>query len=349
MRCGAQAVLFPYHLLQYVLMRRSGSRVPVLIRVLLCLGLLFTGTLTACTEREERSEQWATQYTDDLGRSVALRGPVKRVVTLAPNLTEIVYAAGGGDKLVGVTTADDYPPSVDTLPRFSALPVDFEKVLSLKPDVVLATDQVNSPRDAGTFESLGMPTFFFRFSSLEDVIAGIRKAGEIMGTVHEATATADSLEAELDSLRTLTEQVSNKPSVIVLIGAETLNAFGRESHVHDLIELAGGRSLTKDLGNSPVLSEEFVLKAAPDILIGTWGEAYDVDRLLALHPTWDALPAVQQGRVYNLSGDFISRPGPRLIEGVQRLVRLIHPDLFPSDHPSQGSEPPGSAVAAERL
>ncbi len=272
-----------------------------------------------------------TTVTDALGREVRFEKPVRRVVTLAPNLTEIVFAAGAGGKLVGVTTADDYPPAVDTLARFNALPVDFEAVTALRPDLILATDQVNTPRDADTFAALDLPIYFFSFSSLKDVLTGIRTAGRLLGTSAEAGAASDSLRRVIDRLRTRTASVDNRPLVLFLIGAETLYAFGSGSYIHTLIRLAGGRSATAHLdAKAPILSEEFVLEKAPEVIIGPFGEDFTAEDLLALHPAWDVVPAIRSGRIYSVPADLVLRPGPRLVKGARLMAKKLHPELFGS-------------------
>ena len=271
-----------------------------------------------------------TTVTDALGRTVALERPVERVVSLAPNLTEIVFAAGGGSKLVAVTTADDYPPAVDSLDRISALPVDFEAVAAQNPDLVLATDQVNPPGDTETFEALDVPVYFFSFGSLTDVFDAIRTTGTLLGTEAAAADTARALERKVARLerRTGALATSERPRVLVLIGDDTLYSFGEDSYVHRLVELAGGRSVTDTLSTAaPTLSEEFVLTARPDVIVGAWGADYDPSRLLELHPTWDVVPAVQNDRVYSLPPSLLLRPGPRLVTGARRLAAHLHPEF----------------------
>ncbi len=271
----------------------------------------------------------ARTVTDDLDRVVALPGTPARVVTLAPNLTEIVFAAGAGRLLAGVTTADDFPPAVDTLPHVSALPLDFEAVVALEPDLILATDHVNSVADAQTFEAVGIPVFFFSYDDLEGMLRSLRTAGGLLGTPAAADRAADSLEAALAALHRATDTLAVRPLTLFLIGDETLFSFGDESYVHDLIALAGGRSATEDIGaNAPVLSDEFVLANKPEVIIGAFGEDYDPARLLALHPTWDIVPALRDGRVYGIDPSLILRPGPRLVEGVRRMAAMLHPALF---------------------
>ena len=289
------------------------------------LGVL---ALSGCRPDSDTPNRPST-VTDALSRTVPLDRPVNRVVTLAPNLTEIVFAAGAGDKLVGVTTADDYPPAVDSLARFSALPIDFEAIAALNPDLVLATDQINSARDADTFDELGMPLYFFSFTTVDDILSAIRTTGELLGSPEAAGAASDSLDAALDALRTRTQSVADRPRVLFLIGDDTLYAFGQNSYVHTLIEIAGGQSITDSMATkAPTLSEEFVLTQKPDVIIGAFGSDYDPDRLLELHPTWDIVPAIQNDRVYSLNPDIVVRPGPRIVKGARRMARMLHPELF---------------------
>jgi iron complex transport system substrate-binding protein len=281
----------------------------------------------------------ATPVTDDLGRTVRIPAAVARVVTLAPNLTELVFAAGAGPRLVGVTTADDYPPAVDTLAHVGALPLDFEAIAALDPDLVLANDDINNPNDAATFDALGIPLYFFSFQDLDDIFTGIRTLGDLLGTASHAQAMADALEASVDAVRRRTETVEAPPLTLFIIDDETLFSFGTESYMHEVIALAGGRSATASLETvRPVLSDEFVLNTKPDVIFGSFGEAYDPARLLELHPTWDIVPAIRHGRVYGVDPDYFLRPTPRLLEGIGRMARHLHPALFAA--PEAPAAPP---------
>ena len=292
-----------------------------------CLLLCLLPCLAGCADRSALPDA-ATTFTDDLGRTVQLPDTIDRIVTLAPSLTEVVFAAGAGDRLVGVSVADDYPPAVDTLPRYNTFPIDYEALVALTPQLVLATSQVNSPRDADALAALGIPTAFLSFTSLEDVLHGIRTTGTLLGTAEAADSTADALTAEITTLRRRTAALPERPLVLFLIDDATLYAFGPESYLHDLIALAGGRSATADLQTeAPVLSEEFVLRTQPDVILGAFGEGYTADDLLALHPTWSVVPAVRDARVYSVPPNLVLRPGPRLVEGARRMAALLHPQL----------------------
>ncbi|WP_263786678.1 ABC transporter substrate-binding protein [Salinibacter grassmerensis] len=277
--------------------------------------------------------------TDDLDRTVALDPAVQRVVSLAPNLTEIAHAAGAGDRLVAITSSGDYPPPVDTLPHVSALPVDFEAVAAQEPDLVLATDQINAPGDTDTFEALDMPIYFFSFGSVDDILTSIETMGQLLGTEAAAADSAAALQSSLDALRARTDSIpdAERPRVLVLVGDDTLYSFGRGSYVHTLVDMAGGRSITADVDNqAPTLSDEYVLQEKPDVILGLWGSDYDPDRLLDLHPTWDVVPALKNDRVLSVPTSLIARPGPRVLRGTRRLARELHPGRFPA--PSDSAE-----------
>lgn len=281
-------------------------------------------TLVVCACGRTPSNE-SEVYRDDLGRDVTLNRPVDRVVTFAPSLTEMVFAVGAGDRLVGVGIPDNFPPAIRNLPRFSTYPLDFEAIIALNPDLAVATDQVNSPRDAETLAALDIPTYFLTFGSLNDVLDGMLQLGELLGTRSAAEDTVDSLRRELEHLKSRAKARATRPDVLVLIGQETLFSFGSESYVHEMIEAAGGRSVTGTLeARAPVLSEEFVLRQQPDVIIGAWRNDITANHLLEFHPEWHVLPAVRHGRIYGIDPDLLQRPGPRLIAGIREISRVLH-------------------------
>lgn len=315
-------------------------------RVALVVGLCLL--LGACGSSE--TDRLDASVTDDLGRTVGLDRPIERVISLAPNLTELTYAAAGGSTLVAVTSSADYPPAVDSIDHVSALPVDFEAVASKNPDLVLATDQINPPGDTETFDALDVPIYFFSFSSVKDVLGALRTMGTLLGTEAAARDSARALERQFANLRARTDSLSasERPRVLVLIGDDTLYSFGTGSYVHELVDVAGGRSITASIETeAPTLSEEFVLTEKPDVIIGAWGADYDPSRLLNLHPTWDVVPAIENGRVYSLPSSLLLRPGPRLVTGARRMAAHLHPERFRHHAGSSGrpeaSTPPSPA------
>ncbi len=288
------------------------SRTPLLLALLI---------FAACGDAHVGNRQ----VTDALGRTVSLPDTIRRVITLAPNLTEIAFAAGAADHLAAVTTADDYPPSVASLPRISALPVDFEAIISHQPDLVIASADVNSARDIQAMEAFGVPVYAISFQSLEDVFDAIETTGELVGTQEHATHAADSLRQRLQKLADGAQAADDQqPRVLVLIGIETLYSFGRGSYVNDMVELAGGRSVTADVASpAPVLSDEFVLEINPDVVLIASNRPVSASDVAAARPSWRTLAAVQNERIHVIDPDIVLRAGPRLVEAVEIMRALF--------------------------
>lgn len=308
------------------------------VQAIICLVLVVAGLLVSgCESREADQTASAGEtrtFTDDLGREVEIPSSPTRVVSLAPSVTEIVFAAGAGDKLVAVTTADDYPPEVEGLSRVGAHPLNLEAVVAHKPDLVLATNQINSADDLDPLEQFGVAFVFFSFTSTDDVVRVIRTVGALLGTGDAAERAADSLLAGYQAIaeQTASTPADERPAVLALVGADVLYSFGGESYVNEMISIAGGRSLTSGLvGHSAVLNEEFVLSAAPDVIIGPAGETFGAEALLKYHPSFEAVPAVAGGSILSLPPDLLFRPGPRSLTGVQQIAAYLRSH---SDGPS---------------
>ena len=268
---------------------------------------------------------------DDLGRVLEIPSTIDRIAPLAPSITELLFAAGAGSKVAGVSTVDDFPPSIDSLPKYNLIPMDFEAIVALDLDLIIASEQVNTLKDADTFAAVGLPVYFVVINQLEDVTRSIRNLGELLGTSMIATSRAAELEDSLSLLQLRISDIVSIPDVLFLIEHSTLYAFGEGSYIHDMIDVAGGKSLTEDMSlRFPILTDEFVLTSQPDIIVGTFGEGFDISQLLDAHPTWDILHAIESGRVYNLNSDYYLGPGPRLVKGAWALAEILHPEIMPN-------------------
>ncbi len=263
---------------------------------------------------------------DDLGRTVEIPHSIERVVPLAPNITELLFASGAGSKVVGVSAYDDFLPEVDSLPQYSVIPMDFEAIVALDVDLVFASEQVNNPKDADTFAAVGIPVYFVAVNTLEDLTRAMRDLGELLGTSETAHKRATQLEDSLAQLAVLTANLSEKPDVLFLVETATLYAFGQGSYIHDIIDIAGGHSITKTQSiRFPILTDEFVLASDPDVIVGSFGPGFEKAKLLAHHPAWDILSAIVSDQVFGLD-PAILRPGPRLVAGSWELARVLHPE-----------------------
>ena len=265
--------------------------------------------------------------TDDLGRQIDFTPPAEKIICLAPSLTEMVFAAGGGDKVIAVSQADDFPSAVLNLPKFSSYPLDFEALVGHQPDLILGTSQVNSSQDADRLAELGMPTAVLSFKTIDDIPRTLKKIGEWIGTSEIATPLADSLAQIFAVLRN--SDHSNGPKVLLLISDQVFYAFGGESYTQDMIHMAGGRSITANLdGASAELTEEFVLTENPDIILGTFskpsGAEYAPADFLAKHPALASVSAVKNGHIYRIDGNLVFRPTPRLLDGIKEMHQHIN-------------------------
>ena len=252
--------------------------------------------------------------TDDRGRRVRLAAPARRIVALAPNLAELTYDAGAGAALAGVVRGSDYPASVARLPTVGdAAGIDLERVLALRPDLVLAWLSGNRASDLERLERLGIPVFGSEPQRLRDVPATLRRLGELAGTQAPAERAALAFEAGLarHSARTQFPAVP----VFVQIWDAPLMTVNERHLISDMLSTCGGRNVFADLPTlAGSVSLEAVLAADPAVIIVATGPGQD--------PTaaWRRLPrlrAVQAGRVYPIDPDLISRATPRILDGVE--------------------------------
>lgn len=269
----------------------------------------------------------AGDVTDDLGRGLTLDGTPEAVLPLAPNVTELVAAAAGVDRLAGVSHSDDFPPGVADLPRFQSLPLDTEAVVALAPDLAIGSSDVNTAETADALGALDIPTYLFEFDEVADVPRALRALDTLLATTGGAPAARD-FEQRVAAVERAVDPFP-RPRTLLLVGDETLYAFGRDSYASELVRLAGGDNLTDVYdGAAAQVSDEVALEMAPEVIVVLAGPDYDPTRLVARHPALLQTPAVQNGRVYGLDPDLVSRAGPRLADGLERLARLLHPEAF---------------------
>lgn len=264
---------------------------------------------------------------DDAGRAVDLGARDGRVVALSPALTELVAAAAGTGRLAGVSISDDFPPEVTRLPRFQSFPLDREAVVGLGAGLAVGSLDVNGADDADALAALGVPTYLFRFGQVSDVPRALRVLDTLLASTGGARA-ADAFEARVAAVQG-TVAGFTPPRVLLLVGDDALYAFGRDSYASEMVRTAGGLNVTDGYaGAAAQPSDEAVLELAPEVIVVLAGAGYDPARLVERHPAFATLPAVVSGRVYGMDPDLVSRPGPRVADGLERLARLLHPEAF---------------------
>jgi len=268
------------------------------------------------------------ELTDDAGRRVSLPARVTRVVSLAPNLTEIVFAVGGGDRLVGRTSYCDYPPEAKSVAEIGdTLHPSLERIIALKPQVVLISTSSQLEVFTQQLQNQSIAVFVTDPHDLEGVFRSIQQVGEMLGQKEQS----DLLVTKLRERTSAVEQaVKDKQPVRVFyqVSAEPLYTAGHDAFVTDLMRRAGAASVTANVpGAWPKYSNESALAARPDAIIlptgGSMGSA-NSDVTEALRQS----PAALQGRVYKINDDYLTRPGPRAIDGLEAMARALHPDAF---------------------
>jgi cobalamin transport system substrate-binding protein len=262
--------------------------------------------------------------------------PVRRVVSLVPATTEILFAIGASDRLAGVGSYDNYPPEAKKLPRLGGLfDPDVEHLLALKPDLVVVYSTQSELR--GQLERTGIPTFLYVHRGLADVTQTIRALGARVEATQAADKLADRIDAQLADIR-LRVAGRPRPKTLLVIGREAgslrgVSASGGYGFLHDMLEVAGAVDMLADIKRESLqVSNEMILARAPDAIIELhYGAELGVDRLGAERRVWDRLgsvPAVKNRRVYLLAGDEFVVPGPRVVDATRKLAQTLHPEAF---------------------
>jgi iron complex transport system substrate-binding protein len=265
---------------------------------------------------------------DEAGRRVRVPLHLERVITLAPNLTEIVYAVGAGPILVGNTTYCDYPPEAKAVAKVGdTLHPNIEQIIALKPQLILVSTASQLEAFTKQLDERGIAVYLTDPHDLEGVFRSITALGALLGQPQRADKLVQDLRARASSVEAAVKMA--KPvRVFYQVSREPLYTAGRDSFITDLIRRAGGVSVTADVdGAWPRYSEESALAARPEAIIMATGTGTDEGNGRVA----DALkksPAALEKRVYGINGDYLSRPGPRLVDGLEELAHALHPEAF---------------------
>lgn len=268
-------------------------------------------------------------FSDASGTRIEMPGKAKRIVSLSPALTEILYAAGAGSSVVGVTTYCTYPAEAKTKAKiggYSAKSVSMESIIALAPDLVVGELRMHGAL-AGQLAKTGLVTAVFRLASFEDIYAALGKFGEIAGDRDSASRTVDTMKRRIDALSAKTALIprNERPSVFWEVWDDPLMSAGPATFTSMIIELAGGRNVFSDAKQDwPIVSFEEIVKRNPSVIMSadTHGDKVTPERL-ASRPGWASLSAVKGKRVLLLDGDTSSRPTPRLLDAAELIAKYL--------------------------
>jgi iron complex transport system substrate-binding protein len=261
---------------------------------------------------------------DALGREVKLELPIETIVSIAPSNTEILFALGLGDRVVGVTEACDYPKEAKSKPKVGQVEMNIEKIMEISPDLVVAVGSMQLPV-IETLSNLGIPVLALDPKTLRDVLDSIVLVGKATGTEDAAELLVQSLSNEIQGVRSkaalaVTKQA--RPRVFVEIWDDPLMTAGPGTFIDELIKVAGGENIAVDAGLEwPEFSVEVVIERDPDVIITVWTDKDDVLGRSA----WKGISACKTRRIHRVNPDILTRPGPRLVQGLEVLLDIMHP------------------------
>ena len=288
------------------------------------LIFLFSGLLAiSCV-----ATSFARAATDETGRLVRLVPAPQRIVSLAPGISETLYALGLEDKIIGVTTFCDWPPAVQAKTKIGGFTnPSIEKIVALRPDLILAAADGNRKETVRQLEKLELPVYVTNPTSTSGVLKSIGHIGAITGREKEAAALVEKLRQKLRSVAVRTRG-KKKPRVFFQLGMEPMITAGRGTLIHEVIERAGGVNVAgNDVANYPRYSAEGIISASPDIIV--FAPMVNDKTFEAVYKFWRAfgeVPAVKNGKIYPIDANLINRASPRIFDAVEILSFMFHPE-----------------------
>lgn len=304
----------------------GGLVIPMLLLLTGCLGLTGcngspAGNVSVVANAAPQASVPMHSVTDDLGRQVSVPVKITRVVSLAPSLTESIFAVGAGDRLVGVTTFCNYPEQAKAIAKIGdTMTPNMESIVALKPDVVFVSTASQIENFMKTLEANGIAVYVTNPNSLDEVVKNLKQLSDLFGTQETGYKLIQDLEARIAKL-----SVAHRPiSVFVQISKEPLFTIGKQSFLTRSLRLTNCVSVTADVESAyPKLSKETASALNPDAIILS-----ESDDNKEPNEVFKNSPAVKSGRVFKVNADLLSRPGPRLLDALEQIARDLRPEEF---------------------
>ena len=286
---------------------------------------------------------------DETGRTVRVPQSIKRVVSLAPSLTETVYALGLQDRLVGDTDYCDYPPDAQKKTKVGGgINPSIETIASLHPDLVLATKNFNRLETVETLKGLGIPSYTTEPHTVRDIISSTEKIAELMGAPEAGKSVAEDMQKRLSALQ---EKLEGTPPrrVLYVVWSDPLISIGKDTFIADALRLAGAASIVDSAQSWPQMNLEEIVKMQPDYLVFASSHSESLTRdfdVLTRRPGWRLLDAVRKRR-FAIISDAVDRPAPRIVSAIEELARQLHPELFQEHQKEKPQKDSGPAFLSK--
>lgn len=277
----------------------------------------------------------AMTYVDGLGREIILNGPAQRVISLAPSLTEVLFAIGAGAQVVGRDDFSDFPAEVANVASIGSTfgPLNTEAIVALEPDLVVAAE-INTPEQVKSLEDLGITVYYFKNpTDFDGMYNDLETMGTLTGHEDEAAALVESLSARVEAVESAVATITEKPTVFYEIdGTDPAKPWttGPGTFMDMMITKAGGVNIGGVLSDSyaQISVEEIVLQDPNIIVLGDTLYGVTIESI-AQRAGWSDLTAVKEGSIFAFDDNLASRPGPRLVDGLEELLKILHPELVP--------------------
>lgn len=299
-----------------------------LLLALLIIVVSISGCSSTTSPIEDNPQQVeeTIEITDDFGKVITLEKPAEKIVSLAPSHTEILFAIGAGEKVVGVTTADDYPEEVKEIEKVGGFDGwNLEMIISLEPDLVLNYGP-GSEEDNKRLEEAGIVVAGFMPETIDEVINTIEKIGILTGNNDKAKEVVEEMKSERDEIISKVKDLGTK-RVFYEVYNDPLMTAGPGSFIDELITLAGGENIAKDADSPyPQYDVEKLIEKNPEVYLIPNDSTTTLETLKE-RPGFENIDAIKNSQVYSLDANIVSRPGPRIIEGLKEIAKAIHPEI----------------------
>jgi iron complex transport system substrate-binding protein len=288
------------------------------------------GVAQGGSERD-KSAAATRMVTDEVGRQVAVPQPLRRIVSLAPSVTETIYALGAQDQLVGDTDACNYPPAAQKLPKVGGpFTPNLEVIVAMKPDlVVVAANSGNRKETVDALDLLHVPTYATNAKTIDDVLVSIERLGDVLGAGDQGKVVTEDLRARLQELHRKLESVT-PTRVLFVVWQEPLISIGQETYIADALRRAGAESVLQTKQDWPRVGWEEVVRLQPEYLVFASAHPEEITATLAglrNQAGWRDLKAITENKVAIIS-DAINLPAPRIVDAIEELAKKLHPDAF---------------------
>lgn len=280
----------------------------------------------------DSGELFPITVTDAVGEDVIIEAKPERIVSLMPSNTEIAFALGLGDKIVGVSDYDNYPEEVNEIEKIGGLDLNIEKIISLSPDLVLAHESIINHAREGLeqIQKAGIKVIVVNDgTSFHDVYRAIEMIGQATGVMEKAETIIEEMKNKVKELQEKTAQITEKKKVIIEVFHDPITVVGKNTFMDEMLQTIHAENGVGDLEGWPTLEPEAYIERNPDVIITTYGLYTEnvIDSVLN-RDGWSEVEAIKNKQVFDVHPDLVTRSGPRLAEGIEELAKAIYPEVF---------------------